>query len=59
METQFGNFGEGIRDSVERIVNELGEGLTRISRELVRDINELREVTQTLKAQRDQERDSF
>ncbi|MDC1084868.1 MotA/TolQ/ExbB proton channel family protein [Pseudomonadales bacterium] len=59
METQFGNFGEGIQDSVERIVQELGEGLTRISRELVRDINELREVTQALKAQRDRERDNF
>lgn len=59
METQFGNFGEGIQESVERIVQELGEGLTRITRELVRDINELKEVTQALKAQRDQERDNF
>ena len=58
METQFGNFGEGIQDSVERIVQELGEGLTRISRELVKDINELKEVTQALKSQRDQERDN-
>ena len=37
-------------------MQELGEGLTRISRELVWDISELRDVTQALKSQREQER---
>ena len=59
METQFENFGKGIQESIESIVQELGEGLTRISRELVRDISELRDVTQALKSQREQERNDL
>ena len=59
METQFENFGKGIQESIESIVQELGEGLTRISRELVRDISELRDVTQALKTQREQERNDL
>lgn len=59
MESSFSNFDRQISDTLEGIVTELGQALTRISLAMVEDITELQTVTRALRDQRAQERDKL